>query len=1105
MILIFLSVSVPNAPNVLNAAVAATGAQVIIEKPLSEPVNVVTSNTKPAQKVILWPNNVAPQNVAYFVRPQPMPTPINVIRPSYMAPGGSSMNNTSLITNVLKPVMTTGIYDHQPSKKVEIPRMHPPAILPKPPVVSVAPTMTAKTSSNPPSFIVTTTLPSKITTVSDPSLFGTTKYPIQLVQAGNVFRTLQPLNNNQVTQIAKVLKNKQGYKDPEIVYEDTKNRRKLVYKIVCKEDVQQRPQEQRQIAIPNAQVSSSSESSEDEDDSEEIRTSAKNANEVVLNPHDVLKMTDPAILRNKRKRGRPSEFEKFFRPSKPKKHSKTLKNTFGLTYAQAEAVENDIVDDKTIVNVELKEEPDEDDEAGQVLASSYTRSGRLSRPPRTIVPNVTTLGTPVGSILDMPNLPPPPPPPELSKLEPKSRRKFTVPDKYRCRVCHKIYLGDRKMAKHIKNFPGHGPIEYDPSIEQQEQQQRIEEKHEENTKKMPNLSMPIIPLARTQLEELVKNLDAELVLDCVSKKMFDNFNMWELQLKKMQLNKNTGIKRVEIMLQDMEHVLVELKKMVDNCLTHTKLCDKPAPSVTVGEHLQLALNSHDGPLYLEQPNHIPEEYHKYFGIQALPLISSPRSESNTLVTNPEDDENSNSMMSGNSEKEGMGAQMVLEQNLGLQDDHDEDEDSNSKKTRHESSNSKIDDTSLLHDEESNEKSQQKNESESTIAVTSTPQDQVTSVTSVTTAEQQPQRTRLPSFSSIIAGSPKPELQDICLVGDTETPQVPDDHHSNPSNSRRGSIESDTRPSLDIRRCSLDQSFTANLNNPNQDSMGRRASVDNGLMIRSTLETGFVESFSTSEMLNLEHPVPDCPYTASTASVTSIESPVISSSIMSMNTLGTPAVSTIMTSIDSTHVTFSQQLVSGVQSLPPSGPPSVQGDPRHASMPSSPLGSVHHGSVNAGNPPVSSQNQNSSNFLISELESVLGTGGDFSFTTPSPEKLLPSIPPSSMMIKSEESDKNSKKSQRTDFLGALKESSNKEATKETKDDPDQLGTGFDDSQSNDLIRSTLVDVTHPVSFASTSLSESKNDDHHHDQPDTLSQLFEEITDAQEAANNQDNKE
>ena len=89
------------------------------------------------------------------------------------------------------------------------------------------------------------------------------------------------------------------------------------------------------------------------------------------------------------------------------------------------------------------------------------------------------------------------------------------------------------------------------------------------------------------------------------------------------------------MLKDMENVMVELKKMVDNCLTHTKLCDKPAPSVTIGEHLQLALNSHDGHLYLEQSNHIPEEYHKYFGIQ--PMISSPRSESNTLVTSKFDE------------------------------------------------------------------------------------------------------------------------------------------------------------------------------------------------------------------------------------------------------------------------------------------------------------------------------------------------------------------------------------------------------------------------------------------------------------------------------------
>ena len=141
------------------------------------------------------------------------------------------------------------------------------------------------------------------------------------------------------------------------------------------------------------------------------------------------------------------------------------------------------------------------------------------------------------------------------------------------------------MAKHMKNFPNHGPI--DGKIKFQSYvPEHVEDKLEEK-KNMPNLSMPIIPLARTQLEELVKNLDAELVLDCVSKKMFDNFSMWELQLKKMQLNKTTGMKRMEVMLQDMENVLVELKKMVDNCLTHTKLCDKPAPSVTLGKKLCL--------------------------------------------------------------------------------------------------------------------------------------------------------------------------------------------------------------------------------------------------------------------------------------------------------------------------------------------------------------------------------------------------------------------------------------------------------------------------------------------------------------------------------------
>ena len=42
----------------------------------------------------------------------------------------------------------------------------------------------------------------------------------------------------------------------------------------------------------------------------------------------------------------------------------------------------------------------------------------------------------------------------------------------------------------------------------------------------------------------------------------------------------------------------------------------------------------------------------------------------------------------------------------------------------------------------------------------------------------------------------------------------------------------------------------------------------------------------------------------------------------------PVASMSIAPVESTHVTYSQQLVSGVQSLPPSGPPSVQADPRY---------------------------------------------------------------------------------------------------------------------------------------------------------------------------------
>jgi hypothetical protein len=1035
-------------------------------------------------------------------------------------------------------------------------------------------------------------MPNTVNT-SDPNLFGTTRFPIQLVQSKNTFRTLQPLNNSQVTQIAKMLKqprgNRPGVKDPQIVYEDKINNRKLVYKIVCKEDIQP-PQPQTQIIRPEEPESSS----ESEDDLQEIRNSiSTQQQEYSYSPQELMAMTDPAtILNKKRKRGRPSEFEKFFMPKPKHKHAKKLKSEFGLTEAQAQAVEKDIVDDN-VVEVEVKEEIDEE-EAEKVLAASRTRSGRISRPPRTIVPNIDlvsslanasttgTISTTLGSILDLPNLPPPPP---VDNIEPKARRKFNVPAKYRCRVCNKIYLGDRKMARHVKAYPGHGPGESTVITDMMlAQAAAADNKEDITTKSMSTataLSMPIIPLARTQLEDLVKNLDAELVLDCVSKKMFDNFSMWDLQLKKMQLNKQTGLKRLEIMLSDMETILIELKKMVDNCLTHTKLCDKPAPSVTLGEHLQLALNSHDGQMYLEQANHIPEEFHKYFGIQ--PIISSPRSESNTLVTNPEDDDNSNSLMSGISDKDhdhhqGLGAQMVLEQNLGVcprdrEDDLEDDEDD--KKSRHESSSSKIilDDSLLHEDDDSNSKSSPK--ASLSLSVTNSSAVVTTSSAIVVKLGEEYQRTRLPSFSSIIAGSPKSELQDIL--------STPDDHHSeqhsNPpsrhgsihGSSRRSSIEQDDHHVSTMRRCSLDQTALMQISSTDHvDSMSvRRASIDNGLMLRSTLESGFdFPSVTESSGQDLNH-LPNVesgqdildnlgsksgpstmtlqdsiqPASATSSTSTAVQT---STQLTQFNQAEDPlpvvtdemfdSVTSISTSMSmameaaGTHVTFSQQLTSsGVQSLPPSGPPSVDCRPiRHSSMPSSPLG-------NLGTTPASDlmmspaypaktkeedfkpqQSQSSTSNFLSDLESVLNSAGDFGFATASsPEKILTSIPPSSMMFKPKNSgtveDKVKVKAKaRTDFLGALggksststtavTDENNVEAAKEANKE-DEINT-FDDNQI--MIRSTLAD---PVVSLSTFQTPNITDNTvvPTNESDSLSQLFDEMTGAANAGQDQEER-
>jgi len=378
---------------------------------------------------------------------------------------------------------------------------------------------------------------------------------------------------------------------------------------------------------------------------------------------------------------------------------------FGITNEQ---VVKGIVSDRNAALDDLKEAAiskpeDEDDveteEEKAAKVASRTRSGRISRPPKTEMASAKLAAA---------NRPK-----DTAEDEPPPKRKFTVPERFRCRVCHKIYLGDRKMAKHMRLFPSHGPphlpqlptaIAAPPLPPAPPKASEVVTKDGvpqqpvvslPGGKKLPAFPLPIINMARSQLEELVKNLDAELVLDVVARKMFDSFSMWDLQSRKMSQLADKGVKRLIRLMADMEKMVAECKKLVDDCLTDARLFPEghePAADnvVLFGEYMQAALSVHEGPWYLEPPKHIPEKFHTLLDLPPEQLaVVSPRSDFaatavnhvSTSISGPGVDEEDNScslMSAASAEKDssqgcGVGApQMVLERNLGVAMQEDED-------------------------------------------------------------------------------------------------------------------------------------------------------------------------------------------------------------------------------------------------------------------------------------------------------------------------------------------------------------------------------------------------------------------------------------------------
>ena len=398
----------------------------------------------------------------------------------------------------------------------------------------------------------------------------------------------------------------------------------------------------------------------------------------------------------------------------------------------------------------------------------------------------------------------------------------------------------------------------------------------------------------------------------------------------------------------------------------------------LGEHLQLALNAHDGPMFLEQANHIPEEFHKYFGIE--PLISSPRSESNTLVTNPDEDDNSNSIISVTSDKDthtgsnvGLGAQMVLEQNLGaLDEDMDEEEHDQEGKSKQRHPSSLQDSNSKLEDSMDDSSNMSPRHHKFEVDKTEGKEIKSSEVDSNKgQAEGQDeanyQRTRLPSFSSIIAGSPKTSLADVASIpGDQDhqdglcldappistASEVVSASSSTPpvavgGDKRRSSLDHELPHHTHLlnvnidsnRRLSLDhQAASLIAANVQAENLARRASIDNGLMSlnfaakaekasgnNQTAPPPVAESTrnpqaASSDLLEEDNMLMSLPMTSSTTSM----------SMMSLETSDTKVTfcGTSQPQEQQDHSTTSTKIIhnllkadqipTGVQSLPPSG-------------------------------------------------------------------------------------------------------------------------------------------------------------------------------------------
>lgn len=370
-------------------------------------------------------------------------------------------------------------------------------------------------------------------------------------------------------------------------------------------------------------------------------------------------------LGKQRARGRPKRG--MLKVVNEKKTIAEMKKEHGL--------KKNVVKELGFIQADTEEDyPEEDDLDSGVEAAGdqpspvvkLTRCGRHVRPPKRIrkddkVQEAPKIEERLASFAS-------PPPFRECAAKTGVRRNMSRPDKnFVCQVCGKIYLGKKKMARHLKFYPAHN---------------------------FASSSQPSAPIDKkwtvNVVETWIAETEAASILDLAGPKLLQSFSLWDLLVKKVSYR---GLGTVEILsslFADIQALVMDLKNLAEQCLTSQRP-NSDSFSVTLSPMMSSILGqSRNGggvERFVLPYNQIPVHYHKLLGFPtglghaARPTatlsttigadILSP--DSTNSIFQPEEDNMSQMSLSSDILDRPLGDKVVLEENLGNRQRSDMDE------------------------------------------------------------------------------------------------------------------------------------------------------------------------------------------------------------------------------------------------------------------------------------------------------------------------------------------------------------------------------------------------------------------------------------------------